>query len=268
MSHECNVTENNFTFPNTTESDRFNITIRAYGVAGYGNPLILNSDKWKNLPIKDSQSNSNRNSSSLYVIFIIAITSIAILAFAAGYVLCRRDRYCKQNGIINSSEQSSFQPPTSPLVANMRMDEMYEMQNLIPTSQTIMTNGKDVTTAIKIENTSNGGLNILEHQKILRTSTPTEDDINQICIERPTRKHNEISPFQFDDVVKPSTKIDFASGVIDLNFTPQNSITTEAILENASASTSIRDPKFNVTSKVGNSSPYKSLQVSPKINNL
>lgn len=273
MSHEQNCTERAFKFPNTTDSDRFNITIRAYGVAGYGNPLIINSDRWANLPIKDSQTHSNR-SSSVVVIFIIILTSLAMLAFATGYVVCRRDRYCKQNGIINSSEQSSFQPPHLPLGGAMRIDEMYEMQTLIPTAQTtVMTNGKDVTTTIKLENTSNGGMNTTrENQKVLRTSTPTDDAVNQICIELPSATksaamRSDVSAFCFDDVEKPLSNMDFAAGILDLNFAPQPSslttTTTTALDIHAPPDNTIKYQKLGEASKVnGNLSPYKSLQVS------
>lgn len=270
-THEANTSENHFTFPNTTESDRFNITIRAYGVAGYGNPLILNSDKWKNLPMIDPRTNESRNGGSLYAILIIAITSLAMLACVTGYIVCRRDRYCKQNGIINSSEQSSFQPPISPLGDTMRLDEMYEMQTLIPTSQTtIMSNGKDVTTAIRLEHSStNGGLSTSENQKILRTSTPTEAASDSKRIELPATmsSSSDVSQFRFDDVEKPSTSVNFATtALMDLNFSPQHTMTTISSHDNA-PSAMMKDPKFGASSKVnGNLSPYKSLQVS-MINN-
>lgn len=253
VTHERNVSENTFKFPNTTESDRFNFTIRAYGVAGYGNPLIINSDKWINLPKPRDFGRSSGNN-SLYVILIIVITSIGILALAIGCIVCRRHRYCKQNGII-SSEQSSFQPPASPLAANIRMDEMYEMQTLISTSQTLMSNGKDLQASnIKMENTSNGGMNITENQKILRTSTPTDEAVDQICIELPPIKRDEVLTFQTNDD-RSSSAIDV--GVMELNFSPQLTMTTMAI--DIATKKDARNASMRVNG--GNLSPYKSLQV-------
>jgi hypothetical protein len=252
---ERNVTGNSFIFPNTTDSDRFNITIRAYGVAGYGNPLIINPDKWNKLSRKEDQNFQSNN--SLYVILIIFIASTVLLILAIGYIVCRRQRYCKQNGII-SSEQSSFQTPTSPLGANIRMDEMYEMQTLISTSQALMSNGKDVTaSSIKMENPSNGGINITENQKILRTSTPTENAADQICLESPPIKRDEIlTPHQTNNEVKPSTTIDF--GLLELNFSPPQKTTIATAIDIITK----KDTR-NGTMKVngGNLSPYKSLQV-------
>jgi hypothetical protein len=250
VTHETNVSENTFKFPNTTESDRFNFTIRAYGVAGYGNPLIIS--KWV-LPEKIDPTRSSGNN-SLYVILIIVITSIGMLSLAIGYIVCRRHRYCKQNGII-SSEQSSFQPPASPLAANIRMDEMYEMQTLISNSQTLISNGKDVqASAIKMENPSmNGGMNITENQKILRTSTPTDEAVDQICIELPPIKRDEVSAFQKIDV-KPSSAIDV--GLLEL----EQTMATMALDIVTKKDTRNSSMKVNG----GNLSPYKSLQVGSK----
>lgn len=133
-----------------------------------------------------------------------------------------------------------------------------------------MTNGKDVATAIKFENQSNGGLNTtLENQKILRTSTPTADDaVDQICIESPSTStttaalmRNDASQFCFDDVEKP------LSGILDLNSAPQPAMaTTSAILDiHAPADNTIKYQKFGAVNKVnGNLSPYQSLQVSSR----
>lgn len=258
---ERNVTENSFKFPNTTNLDRFNITIRAYGVAGYGNPLIINPDKWNKLPIKGKDLKSNN---SLYVILVILIASIGLLLLAMGYVLCRRHRYCKQHGML-SSEQSSFQTPsTAPLGANIRMDEMYEMQTLISTSQALMSNGKDVNTTAssinKIENRSNGGINITENQKALRTSTPTDDSIDQICLESPPIKRDEISNPQ-----KTSSTSDNGDGLseLKLNFLPPpsqpNNTMTKAI--DIITKKDTRNGTVKVNGGDGNLSPYKSLQV-------
>lgn len=257
-TNERNVTGYSFKFPNTTSSDRFNITIRAYGVAGYGNPLFINPDKFGKLP-RNQDPNPQRNNNSMYMILIIFIVTMGLLILAIGYIVCRRHRYCKQNGII-SSEQSSFQTPASPLGANIRMDEMNEMQTLISTSQTLMSNGRGDVTApsIKIENPSNGGMNITENQKMLRTSTPTDDDTtDQICLESPPIKRDEIlTQHQTNNDVKPSTTIDF--GILEMEFSPPQNNTIATAIDIITK----KDTR-NGTMKVngGNLSPYKSLQV-------
>lgn len=116
---------------------------------------------------------------------------------------------------------------------------MYEMQTLIPTSQLVMANGKDMS--IKSENPSNGGISITENQKILRTSTPTDESLDRMCIELPPIKCDESLTIQIDAqkangyLTKPS---------------PTMMLEQQKELRNGSL-------KVN-----GNSSPYKCFQVS------
>ena len=158
-----------------------------------------------------------------------------LVILVVSYILCRRHRYCKNsNGIINS-EQSSFPPTTSPLTENIRSEEMYEMQTLIPTSQLVMVNGKDSSIL-----SSNGGISLSENQKVLRTSTPTEESIDQMCIELPPIKCD-------DDVEIQSHKSSEKNGSLDTKI-----LTTEKDLKNGSLK-AIGN---------GNGSPFKCFQVS------
>lgn len=233
VTYKQNVSELSFKFPNTTNEDRFKISVRAFGPAGFGNPLFVNPEKWASLP--GSPSNQKRPPMIIFdsfMIFAIIFLSFMLLVVVVGYIFCRRHRYCKNsNGIINS-EQSSFPPTTSPLTENIRADEIYEMQTLIPTTQLVMANGKDMS--IKSDNPQNGGINLTENQKILRTSTPTDESLDQMCIELPPIKCDETTLFQ--DVK--------ANG-----FLKKPSPTEHKDLRNGSL-------KVN-----GNSSPYKCFQV-------
>lgn len=191
VTRKQNVTELTFKFPNTTNDDRFKIIVKAFGVSGFGYPLIINPEKWKNLPGSLPNRPEPRPTVIFdsFMIFAIIFISFMLLVLVIGYIFCRRHRYCKNsNGIINS-EQSSFPPTTSPLTENIRADEMYEMQTLIPTSQLVMVNGKDLS--IKSENPSNGGINITENQKILRTSTPTDESLERLRLELPPINSDE-----------------------------------------------------------------------------
>lgn len=200
VTHQQNVSDLSFKFPNSTSEDRFVITVKAFGVAGLGYPLIINPDKWGILPYTLPGSAKNTDTTiyfDSFMIFAIIFISLVIVVLVIGYVLCRPNRYCKNsNGIINS-EQSSFPPTTSPLSENNRSDEMYEMQTLIPTSQLVMANGKDPS--IRSESQPNGGIN--DNQKILRTSTPTDESIDQMCIELPPIKcDDDLLSVQVDEL--------------------------------------------------------------------
>lgn len=232
VSYKQNVTELSFKFPNTTSTDRFNITVKAFGVAGLGYPLIINPDKWSILP-SNVIGSAERQDTTVYfdsfMIFAIIFISLTILILVVGYAVCRRHRYCKNsNGIINS-EQSSFPPTTSPLTENIR-DEIYEMQTLIPASQLMMSNGKDIS--LRTEAPSNGGVN--ESQKILRTSTPTDDSVDEMCIELPPIKHHENLSIQIE----------------------------ESKLRNDFPTSEHRDSKSGPLKVNGNLSPFKCYQVS------
>lgn len=216
VSHKQNVTELNFKFPNTTNTDRFNITVKAFGVAGFGYPLIINPDKWNILPF-NVVGPAERQETTLYLdsfmIFAIVFISLTLVILVVGYAVCRRHRYCKNsNGIINS-EQSSFPPTTSPLTENIR-DEMYEMQTLIPASQIVVANGKDIS--MRTEAPSNGGVNISENQKILRTSTPTDESV-EMCIELPPINRDENDKSKLAKNFPSSELKDSKSGQLKVN---------------------------------------------------
>lgn len=171
------------------------------------------------------------------MIFAIIFISLAIVILVVGYVVCRRHRYCKNsNGIINS-EQSSFPPATSHLAENIRSEEMYEMQTLIPASQLVMANGKDCPVPA-----TNCGVNPNENQQILRTSTPTEESIGQMCIELPPIKDDDGLALQIHESEERIGSID-AHQLRPLS-------TTE-----------LKDLKNGSMQVNGNSSPFKCLQV-------
>lgn len=242
--HKQNVTGLSFKFPNATSTDRFNITVKALGVAGLGYPLIINPDKWGILPRNNMIGTAEPQNTTIYfdsfMIFAIIFISLILVVLVVGYALCRRHRICKNsNGIINS-EQSSFPPTTSPLAENIRTEEMYEMQTLIPASQLVAANGREVTT--RLENPSNGGMNITDNQKILRTSTPTDDSVDQMCIELPPIKCDDDLKIQIDEL-KP------ANGFLG-TFRPQPFSTAE-----------LKCPKNGPLKVNGNSSPLKCFQV-------
>jgi hypothetical protein len=239
VTHKQNVTELSFKFPNTTNDDRFKIIVKAFGVSGFGYPLIINPEKWKNLPGNISPAAQRpRIIFDSFMIFAIIFISFMLLVLVVGYIFCRRHRYCKNsNGIINS-EQSSFPPTTSPLSENIRADEMYEMQTLIPTSHLVMANGKDLS--IKSENPSNGGVNIKDNQKILRTSTPTDESLDRMCIELPPIKCDE-------------------SLAIQIEGAKTNGYLTKPSPTMATEQKDLRNGSLKVN---GNSSPYKCFQVS------
>ena len=56
VTHSANVTECSFKFPNTLTTDRFNITVRAIGDGGVGNPLHTYPDRWRNFAPINAQS--------------------------------------------------------------------------------------------------------------------------------------------------------------------------------------------------------------------
>lgn len=244
-THKQKVTELKFSFPNTTSTDFFNITVRAFGSAGEGIPLFVNPEKFGKLPtnnIGPAEQQTTTIYFDSFMIFAIIFISLIIIVLLVGFVLCRQHRYCKNtNGIVNS-EQSSFPPTTSPLIENVRTDEMYEMQTLIPAS--VMVNGRDAV--MKAENTPNGGIVVTDNQKILRTSTPTDESIDRMCIELP--------PIRADDAL--AIQIDPAN--------PQSFLETFSA-KVSGESKDIRNGSLKVN---GNSSPYKCFQVSLSLNLL
>lgn len=252
VSHTANVTDYTFKFPNTNkdDKDKLQVTVQAVGEGGIGIPLIIDPNRSKMYPQFTPSTRNNEKSYDPFVIFGIILISLLLLTFIVGYVLCRRHRYCKtSNGIINN-EQSSFSPTTSPILLcdNVRSDEMYEMQTLIPTSQSssiLLNGGKD--NLIKTDIPSNGDsvINVADGQNVLRTSTPTDEMtiIAEICDEPPIKCDIE-STIQISDERKPNgflkTFHSMAPAVmVVINKTPDKSLL-----------------KVN-----GNSSPYKSLQV-------
>jgi hypothetical protein len=247
VTHSANVTERFFKFPNTKASDRFNITVRAIGEGGVGNPLHTYPDRWRNLPSINAQSSKF----DPFMIFAIILISIVLVLIVVGLVLCKQNRYCKNNsnGIINS-EQSSFSP-TSPCMENnmIRNDEMFEMQTLIPTSQNnIMANGKDNSIKSEILMPSSNGVST---DKILRTSTPTEELTSVVPIVLPPIKCDEISSRQIDERKPNGIKK-------SLDISPSSLILIPPAPNKTLLSMTLKNPlKVN-----GNSSPYKTLQVS------
>ena len=245
ITYNATVNEQKFRFPNTKDTDRFNISVRAIGEGGIGHPLIIDPSRSSMLPFDIYAQNTPPHTAfsiDPFVIFGIIFISLLLLIFVTGYVLCRKHRYCKNsNGIINN-EQSSFSPTTSPVMDNIRSDEMYEMQTLISpsTQNSILVNGKD--NAVKSENPSNGGIINIENQKILRTSTPTEElkTIEELCDEPPIKCDIE-SQIQIDER-KPN-------GFLK---------TFQSITPTVKASVT---PEKNIMKVNGNSSPYKCLQV-------
>ncbi|KAL7017913.1 hypothetical protein ACKWTF_010565 [Chironomus riparius] len=246
QTYNATVTGQKFRFPNTKDTDRFNISVRAIGEGGIGHPLIIDPSRSAMLPIDiygQTMPKTSTISIDPFVIFGIIFISLLLLMFVTGYVVCRKHRYCKNsNGIINN-EQSSFSPTTSPVMDNIRSDEMYEMQTLITpsTQNSILVNGKD--NAVKSENPSNGGVINIENQKILRTSTPTEElkTIEELCDEPPIKCDIE-SQIQIDER-KPN-------GFLK---------TFQSITPTIKASVT---PEMNIMKVNGNSSPYKCLQSS------
>lgn len=238
QTHKQNVTQCKFKFPGVTEKDRFVVTVRAFGAAGLGIPLIIDPDKWKILPPSINGPHKQAGGANIldsFMILAIIFISFMLVALIVGYFLCRRHRYCKtSNGIINS-DQSSFPPTTSPITEAIHTQEMYEMQTLIPTNQAVLING--IGLANKSESPCNGVVNVNESQKILRTSTPTDDSIDRMCIELPPIKCNESSRIRHDEPFNAnfsstSEQKDFRNGALKVN---------------------------------GNSSPFKSFQVSYSI---
>lgn len=242
VSYEQNITGLSFKFPNTTNSDQFNITVRAYGVAGLGSPLIINPNKWGILPfnvIGSAEPQSTTVYLDSFMIFAIIFISMMLLVLVVGYILLKRHRYCKNSNGIISSEQSSFPPPTSPLAENIRTDEMYEMQTLIPTTQVVLSNGSEVLK--KPDSAQNGGLN--ENQKILRTSTPTDESADQLCIELP--------PISCDgSLTMLAERAKTTTGYLETGFSPKPPSTTEQ-----------KDMINGSVKAIGNSSPFKCFQV-------
>lgn len=246
VTHHINVTEHEFRFPNTKITDRFNITVRAIGEGGVGNPLHAYPERWKNLLPMNPQSPKF----DPFMIFTIILISFFLLMLVVGLVLCKQNRYCKNNnnGIINS-EQSSFSPASQCMENNMiRNDEMLEMQTLISTSSqsNIRVNGKDNSIKSEIHVPSSNG-NIIGLESILRTSTPTEELPNfpkEICIG-----------------LEDSIKCDETRKTNGFIKTFQSSDTTAApntLISILPTKTAMMSPlKVN-----GNITPYKSLKVS------
>lgn len=142
-----------------------------------------------------------------------------------------------------NSEQSSFPPTTSPLTENIRSGEMYEMQTLIPTSQFVVANGKDIP--VRADNPSNGEIVInIEHQKILRTSTPTDESTDQMCIELPPIKCD--ASLAMPMIEKPKHSNGFL----------------ETFSSKPPSSTELKADCKGSAKANGNSSPFKCFQVS------
>lgn len=119
---------------------------------------------------------------------------------------------------------------------------MYEMQTLIPTTQIVMTNGTIGNGGpVGIETVQNGG--IIENQKILRTSTPTDDSVDQMCIELPPIKCNSGAAIEIP-IAKAS------NGFLETFSSKQPSTTEHKDLKNGSLKA------------ISSLSPYKCFQVS------
>lgn len=255
-THNINVTDHEFRFPNTKITDRFNITVRAVGEGGIGNPLHTYPERWKNLlPLKAQSTKFNP-----LMIFVIIFLSILLLMLVVGLLWCKQNRYCKNtNNAILNSEQSSFSPASQCMDNNImiRSDEMLEMQTLISNSSqnnisNSRANGKDIGNSIKSEihvvpsialpPTTNGS--------ILRTSTPTEEH---------GKKNNPLDhPIKCDgqDEGEEEKNNDF----IKTFHQPSDNNNTSAapLISNLTPPTITKSPlKVN-----GNITPYKSLKVS------
>jgi hypothetical protein len=248
VTHKENVTALSFRFPNTKSDDKFNIVVRAVGEGGVGNPLIIDpkrSEMYKGMQ-KPPQVQQVSSFDQLVVLIVMAISTMLIILLLS-LVLCRRYRYCKKgNGIISNEQQSSSfsKTTTSPIMDNMKSDEMYEMQTLIPSSQnsSVLTNGRD--NSIKVESLSNGGSGVVlsvESSNILRTSTPTEEltTMTEICDEPPIKCDTD-SAIQIVDERKPNGN---------------------GLLKTFQAMAVSKTPEKSLLKVNGNSSPYKCLQV-------
>lgn len=236
-TYKTNVTQSPFRFHNTSNSDRFNITIRAIGSTGsIGIPIYINPDKWDKLPLSviGSRAKPSLNVFDAYMVFAIALISVTCLASVSAFVLCRRKHHCKNsNGIINNEQSPTISPMS--MIDNIAPEEMYEMQTLIPNAL-VMGNGTD---CVSKSNPANGGVINSENQQILRTSTPTEDSGHPISIELPSIKCDTVLTLQIDEQKPNGFLKTFHS----------KSPTEQKEIKNGSM-------KVN-----GNLSPYKSFQV-------
>lgn len=218
--------------------------MRAIGEGGVGNPLHTYPERWKNLLPMNSQSPKF----DPFMIFTIILISLLLLMLVVGLVLCKQNRFCKNNnnGIINS-EQSSFSPASQCMENNMiRNDEMLEMQTLISTSSqsNVRVNGKDNSIKSEIHVPSTNG-NILGLETILRTSTPTEElpKINCIALLEDSIKCDDTR--KTNGFIKTFQSSDTASNTL-ISILPTKAVMMSPLKVN------------------GNITPYKSLKVSEK----
>lgn len=160
--------EDYFRFPNSTNDDVFNISIRAIGEAGIGNPLYINLAKFKDIPMKEA---GPRNwYSPIIVIMFLVILFILLMTLFLCLVACGMRKKGSKNQI---SVNQVPQPPVT-ITDNVCNIDMQEMQTLInrTDANTILPNGR------QSHDQTNGTPN--EIQRIL------------IVTSTPNKSHNEI----------------------------------------------------------------------------
>ncbi|KAG5672256.1 hypothetical protein PVAND_002397 [Polypedilum vanderplanki] len=248
VTYEENVTSLFFRFPNTKNGDKFYIVVKAVGEGGVGNPLILDPKRTEMYKFEIITPMPTTLAIDQLAVFFVIVVSIVLIILTLLLILCRRYRYCKKNNGIINEQQSSFSPTTSPVMDNMKTDEMYEMQTLIPASQNSSATANGRENNVKAtENISNGGviLSANENQNILRTSTPTEEltTMTEVCDEPPIKCDTE-STIQITDERKPN-------GLLLKTF--------QAMAPNIVMN---KTPEKILLKVNGNSSPYKCLQSS------
>ncbi|CAD7084112.1 unnamed protein product [Hermetia illucens] len=140
-THSANVTrdQSSFKFPNVTEDDRVNITIRAIGTSGVGLPIFMDT---KYIIDSDCEKETSSFSDPLLGIIIGILLSICCILIFIWIFIKQRKRFkargCGQG--ISASPTDSHCPQTP--ASNM---ELREMQTLIPKSPAlqIIGDGRD-----------------------------------------------------------------------------------------------------------------------------
>lgn len=165
------ATESCFRFPNTTNEDIFNITIRALGESGIGNPLYINLANFKDIPALEARTR-NWNTP----IFVVSlVVSIFILIILLCVIACNMRLKSSKNS--TSTIQISQPPPMTIPVDNICNIDMQEMQTLITRTDINIPNGRPHEN--RLEGQTNGTPN--EMQRILIvTSTPNKSHNEEI----------------------------------------------------------------------------------------
>lgn len=140
-----------YILPNSTKQDQFNITIRAIGVAGIGNPIYLKLSQLSTDIVVDDEFTDIK----IQVIWIASV-ALAVILGCAFFGFCiyrfkRKPKNLQDPGRSQTLAPISNIPPNKPCSS-----DLHEMETLItqPESAEVIPNGKEL--AIPVDADNNG----------------------------------------------------------------------------------------------------------------